>query len=337
MNGRPRTIEKHRYNLERHLLPRFRARKLAEISTDDVARLVAEMTNGVYFEMVDGRYERKRRKTGYAGWTIAGTVATLGAVMSKAKRKGLVPANPVSDLERNERPRLHSPEKRVLEDAEIAGLLETGGSFRPMLAVLIFSGLRIGEALGLRWEDVDAGFIHVRRQLGRDRTVADQTAAGRRDVVLMPQLAAVLKSHRLASRHSLPSDFVFAAPDGRGRDHRSTSRGIERAVARANLGASVSAHNLRHTFASQLIIGMGLDPVRVSKLLGHSNAGFTASTYAHLFEHARHADELREKMANGFGRLLDVNEMSTDGHGSMNPRRPKIAAISGIPRLEEAP
>lgn len=351
---RPRTEAKHRYHVDKHLLPRFRNRRLAEITTDDIARLVAEMQKGVYYETSNGRTVRKQRTVhhrtvetspigdarvasatppqpiGFAGWTIAGTLSTLSLVMGKAKRKGLVPANPVADLERGERPKTGSGEKRVLEDAEIGKLLENGGTFRPLLAVLTFSGLRLGEALGLRWSDIGAdGFIHVRRQLGRDREAAEiKTAAGRRDVVLMPQLAAVLTAHRLASLHSLDTDYVFAAPDGRGRDHRSVSRGIERAVKRAKLGDGVSAHNLRHTFASQLIVGLGLDPVRVSKQLGHTNAGFTASTYAHEFERARHADDLRKQMSDGFGRLLDVNEMSAEGGNTPQPEPAKIVQIS---------
>jgi integrase len=82
----------------------------------------------------------------------------------------------------------------------------------------------------------DGGFIRVHAQLGRDRRrVEVKSNAGARDVVLMPQLARVLREHRIASPFSQDSDFVFPAPDGRGRDHRSASRGIERTVERAGL------------------------------------------------------------------------------------------------------
>jgi integrase len=334
VNRRPRTIEHHRYNLDRHLLPRFRALKLADIGTEDVARLVAEMQQGIRFEYVNGRVHRVIREGGYAGKTIASAVETLGLVMRKAKRRGLVPANPVADLERSERPSLQTPEKRALSELEIKTVLSRAGeTYHPLIAVLIFAGLRFGEALGLRWEDIDfdAGFIHVRRQLGRDRKPGPiKTNAGRRDVVLMPQLGKVLREHRVAQLHCGALDFVFPAPYGRGRDHRSAARGIERAVERAKVGAGVSAHTFRHTFASMLIVGLGLDPVRVAKQLGHTNAGFTASTYAHLFEQARHAEELRERMAAGFGRLLDVNTMSTSGRNPAKPSGVEVAAISGI-------
>jgi integrase len=112
--------------------------------------------------------------------------------------------------------------------------------------------------------------------------------------------------HRVAQLHCGDVDFIFPAPDGRGRDHRSAGRGIERAVERAKLGNGVSAHGFRHTFASMLIVGLGLDPVRVAKQLGHTNAAFTTSTYAHMFEKARHADELRDQLSSGFGGLLDA-------------------------------
>ena len=86
MSGRPRTIEKHRYHLDAHLLPRFRTRKLADLTTDDAARLIAEMAKGVHYVKVDGRLVRERRETGYAGWTTAGVVSTLGLV--SARRNG---------------------------------------------------------------------------------------------------------------------------------------------------------------------------------------------------------------------------------------------------------
>jgi integrase len=154
LNRRPRTIEAYRYALNKHLLPRFKRRKLTEIGVEDVARLVMEM-----------------EKAGYAGWTINGTLTTLSAVMRKATRTGLVSANPVSKLERGERPKLGGGEKRILSSEEIAAVLAKADGFRALVAVLVFAGLRIGEALGLTWEDIDfeGGFIRVSKQLDRKR------------------------------------------------------------------------------------------------------------------------------------------------------------------------
>ena len=73
-----RTIDAYRYALNRHLLPRFGRRKLASITTDDVARLVADMQR-----------QKHGKRVGYAPWTIQGTLSTLSGIMGKAKRRGL--------------------------------------------------------------------------------------------------------------------------------------------------------------------------------------------------------------------------------------------------------
>jgi integrase len=247
-------------------------------------------------------------RKGYAGWTISGILSTLSLVMRKAKRKGLIPANPVADLDSDERPNLKTHEKRVLTQDEVERILaKAGDTFRAPIATMIFTGLRLAEVLGLTWADVDFdnGFVRVRYQLDRQRKrVEIKTAAGRRDVVLIPQLAKVLKAHKLKSPYKRDGDFVFVNPDRRGRCHRSTSRGVKRAVERAKLGDGISAHSFRHTFASLLIVGLNLDPVRVSRQMGHTRASFTQDCYAHLFEEARHATEMRDELEQGFGHLL---------------------------------
>ena len=100
----------------------------------------------------------------------------------------------------------------------------------------------------------------------------------------------------MASRFKAPTDFVFCTAEGRGRDQRSTARGVERAIEAAKLnGHGISSHNFRHTYASLLIVGLKLDPVVVAGQLGHANPAVTLGTYAHLFDRARHADETRER------------------------------------------
>ena len=109
----------------------------------------------------------------------------------------------------------------------------------------------------------------------------------------------------MASLRKGGGEFLFPAPDGRGRDQRSTARAIERTLKRAGLdGQKISSHNFRHTFASLLIVGLKLDPVGVAAQLDHSNPSTTLRIYAHLFDRARHADEAREKLEAGFGHLL---------------------------------
>jgi integrase len=64
-------------------------------------------------------------------------------------------------------------------------------------------------------------------------------------------------------------------------------------------------HDLRHTFASHLIVDLGIDVAQVSRILGHARPSITLDTYTHLFDQARHAADLRERMARSdFANLL---------------------------------
>jgi integrase len=163
--------------------------------------------------------------------------------------------------------------------------------YRLAIACGLFSGLRLSELLGLTWEDIDlrGETIRVRFRLGRDgKRRSLKTAAARRDVILMSQLANELRKWRLASPFSSDGDLVFCSIGGKTIGHRNlTARGLEKAAKRAGL-QGVTFHVLRHTFASMLI-GNGHDPVFVSRQLGHANASITLKVYAHLFDAERHA------------------------------------------------
>ena len=235
----------------------------------------------------------------------------LGRVFGYAVRRGIISENPVRKLERGERPKISRKDQRVLSHDEIAALLEACSSAaRPVIATACYTGLRDGELRGLTWADVDfdGGFVLVRQQLGRGKAAKlarVKSDAGRREVVLMPQLAAVLKRHKLASPHSADEDFVFAKTDGRPLDHRTTSRWISSAADRAGL-EGVTMHSCRHGFASYLIVELGLDVVQVSRQLGHASPTITLGIYAHLFDNARHAEDIRARMASSaFGAVLE--------------------------------
>src|SRR3954454_8738446 len=84
--------------------------------------------------------------------------------------------------------------------------------------------------------------------------------------------------------------------DGRRRPGHGAREGREAAA------AGVTTHDLRRTFISHLIVGLGLDPVRVSKVAGHSNVSVTLNTYADEFDKAQHKDDLMARIERaGFG------------------------------------
>jgi len=227
----------------------------------------------------------------------------LRRVLSFAVRRDYIAVNPFSKLEKGERPKVVSNEVRVLDTDELKALIEAtpDGTPRTLVVTVSGTGLRQSEALGLRWRDVDfdAGVIRVGSQLSRKGTLVGlKTGASRREVVLTDDLATVLKGHRTRmlsqGRHG-PEAFVFSTRTGTAVSQANAGRMMRRAAKKVGL-SGVGFHTLRHGYASVLIVELGLDPVRVQRLLGHARPSITLDRYSHLFDRARHADDLRERL-----------------------------------------
>ena len=95
-------------------------------------------------------------------------------------------------------------------------------------------------------------------------------------------------------------------PGSRSNRHNVRNKGIGTAADKAGLhpdgSTKITTHDLRRTFISHLILGLGLDPVRVSKIAGHSNVSVTLNVYADEFDKAMHRDDLQARIAqSGFG------------------------------------
>lgn len=291
----PRTYEAHRFHLDHDLLPRLRSRRVASLGVEDVARLITEL-----------------RAAGRSAKTTANALGTLQSVLRFARRRGWILADPVELLEPEERP--HPPRRsrgRVLGQAEIERLLDACPSRgRILVETALLSGLRISELLGLTWADIDfaAGLIRVRAQLSRPhrgepaRRVAPKTPASVREVPLVPQLADRLAAHRRATPFAAPTDWVFVTSRGTPFGERNVARRVLKKAADAtglNDGerAPLRFHDLRHTFASHLIIDVSLDVAQVSRILGHASITITLDVYTHLFDDVRHSREIRQQMA----------------------------------------
>jgi integrase len=207
-------------------------------------------------------------------------------------------------------------------------MLEHSGEYRSMFELLIYTGMRINEAFGLRWCDVDfdAGFLRVRQQLSRDRSPKRlKTDAGNRDVVLADQVAVILRDRWDASAHREQENLVFCNPDGRGLDYRDVGEAFRMAVQCAGITGlgRLSLHSLRHGFAS-LLIASGLNVVFVSRQLGHAKPTTTLAVYAHLFDQAEHAHTARAALQANY---LVLNE-NRDHYPGIGPAM-EIAVETG--------
>jgi integrase len=262
---RERTLEAHRYHVKKHLLPTLARRLMHTIGVDDVAALLTGL-----------------RAAGCSEKTAAEALSTLHSIVRFAIRNGWIADNPVAKLEADERPHPTGRRQRVLGRDEIGRFLAAWlPNYRPLLATALYAGLRISELLGLVWDDVDlaVGVIHVRAQLSRAhrgvpaRRVEPKTPAAIRDVPLVAQLADTLRAHRRGSAFNAGNDWVFATGRGTPLGHRNVARrALQRAARIAGLDGGewppLRFHDLRHTFASHLILDLRLDPAQVSRILG---------------------------------------------------------------------
>src|SRR5581483_2594073 len=271
------TLRNYRWAITQWIKPLLGHLRVSEVTVDDVARYISEI-----------------RAAGRAPWTIRACLTPLNRMMAVAARRGHWPSNPSKQLDKTDRPKLTQRKMRVLTQREIEALLrEAPENYRTILATLVFTDMRISEALALRWEDVDfqAGLIRVR---------AGKTENAAREIVLIPSLRRLLLEHRLAQR---PSELVFCSDQGKPLDRRSVAAyGLLRAAEKASLG-HVRLHELRHTFAS-ILIGQGMDVAYVADQLGHSSPQVTLTTYAKLFDPAERREECRRKLEDAFGKYL---------------------------------
>jgi integrase len=313
----PRTLEAHRYQLEHNLLPVLGTRWVATLTVDDVAGLLLWL-----------------RRRSCAPKTSAAALATLHSVLHYARRHSWITVDPVAQLEPDERPHPTRRRQRVLGREEVERLLAAcSGQYRLIVATALYTGLRISELLGLIWEDIDfaVGVIRVRAQLSRAHRgapatrVPPKTAASNRDVPLVAQLAELLIRHRRTTQFAAGTDWVFATSRGTPHGQRNINRrGLQRAAAMAQLRhdgwPALRFHDLRHTFASHLILDVGLDVAQVSRILGHASATITLDIYTHLFDDARHGQEIRTRMMKSpFAELLVPTSTAGEGRGS-HPR-----------------
>jgi integrase len=223
----------------------------------------------------------KLTAAGQSGSSVRGAIVATSALFRHAVRRGVVATNPVRLLERGDRPSgKRRTEPRYLDRAAIDKLLaELGNEMRPVAAVMAFAGLRVSEALALRWRDVnlDDGMLDV---------PGTKTEASSQPAPLTADLVAERRAHRRrAGAKSLPNvraeALVFS------HDRRKVFGAVYAAGDRAKLNPDglprVSCHELRHSCAG-LLFSAGVSAPKVAAILRHSDVRVTLSTYAELVE-----------------------------------------------------
>ncbi|CCH88566.1 Phage integrase [Modestobacter italicus] len=233
------------------------------------------------------------RRKGLADSTIRTAYTVLRAILDTAVRDGAIGINPAAAIKR---PKVTSKEAAHLTPTQVADLLDAAGSTRyaPLFELLVHTGLRRGEALALRWADVDLdrGVLRVRGTLARiDGALVvtePKTAKSNRFVPISTsaeRLLLNLRSAQAAERLHAGSawhetGYVFTTETGDPCDPRNALRAFKVAAARAGL-PDAGLHTLRHSAASAML-SHGVPLKVVSDILGHSSIAITGDVYGHV-------------------------------------------------------
>jgi integrase len=235
---------------------------------------------------------------------------TLRTALKQATRWGLISRNPADAVDG---PKVERFEIRPFTPDEARQFLTSirGDRLEALYSVALTMGLRQGEALGLRWQDVDLdmGYIRVNKQLqrieGQFQLVEPKTPRSRRPLALPSSIAAGLQLHRQrqradrdkASNRWEASDLVFTTEKGRPLDGTVVSHDFHRKLTKAGLPQR-RFHDLRHSCATLLLV-QGVSPRVVMDVLGHSQIALTMNTYSHVIPELRRqaADRMEDLIA----------------------------------------
>jgi integrase len=251
-------------------------RPLQKLQAADLAQLYATMV-----------------RAGRAPSTIRLLHAIVHRAMETARAWGLLKDNPADHAKP---PKVSHKETGMLQPDQAAALLDRlrGKPLYLIASLLLGTGLRRNEALGLRWGNIDleAGRLTVEQSLeqttGRIGTKGPKTKHGKRTISLPVHLVTELRQHwreqqeqRLAAGlgKAPPEAPVFATAGGGYLSPNQVTKAWQ--VAMMALGLSITLHSLRHTHASMLIAS-GMDILTISRRLGHSSPTITLGVYGHL-------------------------------------------------------
>jgi integrase len=272
----PRTIERYRGLLRLHIAP--------AIGDVRVRKLMPQQIADFYLE----------RGQLLSPSTIGQIHAILHGGLAQAVRWHVISRNPADAVHA---PRPTRREMRFLDTPQVRTMLAAaeGDSLEALYVAAVFTGLRLGELLGLRWRDLDleGRALTVRntltRQDGQWILRQPKTVHSRRTIRLAPVVADTLRAHYIAEAERLlalghrlqPDTLVFSDRWGDPvNPWHVTERAWKPLLRRAGL-PEIRFHDIRHTFAS-MMLSEGARVDVVSKMLGHASPAITLSIYAHL-------------------------------------------------------
>ena len=273
---RQRTYERYESLVRVHISPALGRVKLKN--------LTAVHVRGLYREKLD---------SGLAPRIVQYIHRTLSKALKQAVSDGLIPRNAAASVKP---PQPRRKEIRPLDREQVRAFLAavSGDRLEAVYIVAITAGLRQGELLGLKWEDVDldSGTLQVRRTISEARSgrifEAPKNGKGR-SIRLTKKAVEALRGHRkrqLEEKLRLgtlwqENGLVFPSQAGTPLAGRNLIRHFKRMLERSGLASTFRFHDLRHTCAT-LLLKQGIRVKFVQELLGHGDVSLTLNVYSHV-------------------------------------------------------
>ena len=265
-NRRPSTYELYEVNVRLHLKPRLGHAPLKRLTVPMVQQFLNQ-------HLAEGHSVRK----------VQILREVLSPALSRAVREELVTRNVARLVEL---PGHQKDEVKPWTPKEVMRFLEVAKEHKwyPAFLLAAIYGMRRGEVIGLRWQDIDfvSGELHVRQQILRANGVIQygplKTQAGRRDLPLLTVVGEELAAHQTEQVVS-PDGLVFTSSTGGPIEPYNFTRAFQTICARHNL-RRIKLHHLRHT-AATILKDLGVPARDAQLILGHSNIAITQQIYQH--------------------------------------------------------
>ena len=266
------------------------------------------------------RFYLDLQERGLSPRTVQYAHSVLHSALEQAVEDGLIPRNPAK-LARKALDKLERSEKQVftLEQARTFIDHARKDRFAALWLLLLDSGLRPAEALGLKWSDLDGSVIRVQRALKEPRGEGDKwrlerpkTKTAIRNVHLMPHTVEALREHRkrqVEERLAAGEDWgtgtepnlVFTTSTGTYIRQSNLHRRHFKPILQAAGLPDMRIYDLRHSAAS-ILLALGENPKVVQERLGHRDVGLTLNTYSHVVEGLQQQATARMAQALELGR-----------------------------------
>ena len=309
----PSTYKRYCRMLETRLLPYFGHFYINKIKPTDIMKFYDLLEKDTQLVRKKGNNGSKTKKP-LSGKTILEHHRLLRAMLHKAVYWQLIVANPA---ERVQPPKARKPKRRSYDDEQTKILLENlellsseDTKYKVAIILTVFTGVRLGELIGLEWQDVDFknGIISINRssQYLSDMgvfTKVPKTESSIREIAIPEFIISLLEEYKLWYEEQKSiygelwtnSDRLFVQADGKPMHPSTISKWFVKYVGQIGLPV-INFHGLRHTNAS-LLVAQNVDIAVISARLGHAQISTTLDFYVHpLLSHNRKAGYALENL-----------------------------------------